>query len=846
MAFDVDHKEEGITALRVALGLVFLFWGTAFSREKLGRADPADSTATAADTAAASAALLIAPADSAFQGALPTDAPADTPMTPSDTTLVPSDSLAKPAPAPEDTIMKKLLSEQGTVSYSGDRIETLPSENLVHISEGALLKYGDATLSADSISYDLKKERLLADGHTSLKDRTGEITGTRMAYDFKLRKGVVQGARTTHENWIFTGETISKIGDVDIYGRNSNFTSCDLDEPHYHFRCGKLKLRINDKVIARPVIFFVRDIPLFALPFYIFPIESGRKSGLLKPDFGIFSDDVRGRSITNLGYFWAASDYYDLTLAADIYERLRKRVWGDFVYKKRYEYDGNIYASYTKDTLGGDKRRAEFRVLHDHILSKKATLKADLNIATDRDIYRDLSYDIDQVLQRSLKSRVTYDRREKWGSYYMSLDSDYSLERNQTTIQAPIVSITKNSTSLFPASSEEKLPQWYGNLVYRLSGDFANKRITETRTSAADTVETETKLQTSTVNANVTDPLRFFGWLNVNPGFSYREVLFHSDEEGVGFLHQGTYTVSTGLLTKLYGIFDGPRLGPVVKWRHTITPQITYSYSPARTPAGSDESDYFTGISSSGTNNVNLSLSNDLDAKYLATEGEKTETKSLTLAKFLMSTSYNIKSARQGQPGWGNLLSRLESSPSERFKFSFQTTHSLYDGLHFDPFLTNMTTNFSMSGKRAKGADAASLAEEGMEEGEYLGSSAYGGADSGMTGYGTAGGLSLRGPWSYTFTHNLSKSRTGTLVVQSLRNSIGFDASKKWRLLYSFQYDLTHGELQDQSITLLRDLHEWELYISLKQLPGDRFSYEFRLNLKDIPALEFRRAAQTL
>lgn len=819
MAFDLDLKGKGVAALRLALGLLVLYSGMD-ARESLAQADSS-----------------VVPADSAL-------AQADSLVIPADSTASPADSLAEPSPAEEDSIMKKLLAQEGNVSYSGERIESLPSLDLVNISGGAVLEYGDATLSADSISYDLEEERLLAEGETTLKDGTGEVTGKKMAYDFTLRKGIIENARTTHEHWVIRGETISKIGDADLYGRNASFTSCDLAEPHSHFRCGKLKVEMNDKVVAKPVTFYVRDIPLFMLPFYIFPIESGRKSGLLKPNFGLFSDDERGRSITNLGYFWAASDYYDLTMATDLYERVRWRVWGDFVYKKRYEYHGNIFSSYTIDRQRGDSRRSEYKILHDHTLSKKAALKVDLNIATDRDIYRDLSYDIEQVLQRSLKSRVTYDRRERWGSYYLAFDSDYSLERNQTIIQAPIVSVTKNSTSLFPASADdEELPQWYGNLVYRVSGDFVNKRIEETRVSAGDTTQIETNLQTSTLNANVSDPLKCFGWLNVNPGLSYREVLFHSDEPGVGFLQQGTYTASTSAFTRLYGIFDGPRLGPIVKWRHTISPQIQYSYSPARTPVGGEESDYFTGISSSGTNLVNLSLANDLDAKYTATAGEKTETKSLTLARFLMSTSYNIKSARQGEPGWGNLSSRLESSPSQRFGFSFETTHSLYDGPHFDPFLTTMTTNFSLTGKGA----AAPGDTAGLGEGEgYLDPSVYAGRDLGMTGYTTTGASRLRGPWSFTFTHRLSKSRTVSRVVQSIRNSVAFNPSKNWRLLYSYQYDLTNGELQDQTITLLRDLHEWEMLISLRQLPGDRFSYEFRVNLKDIPALEFRRAAQTL
>jgi len=815
MAFGIDIQKTGIRALRIA---VFCLLPNACLALPQSDAALADSVLT--DSAAS---------DSLF---FPSDA-ARTDSTASDSVFIAGvDSLVSSTPVPEDTLMKALLREVESVSYSGDTIEMIPAENVVNMSGKATLEYKDASLGADRIHYDMKKENLTASGDTFLKDNSGEIAGQEMRYDLEDDKGVIKEAKTQHEEWYFRGETISKVGQEDLYAKNAEFTTCDLDEPHYHFKCRQLKLRIADKVIARPIVFYVRDIPFFIFPFYVFPIQTGRKSGLLKPDFGLFSDDARGRSITNLGYFWAASDYYDITIATDLYERLRWSVWGEGRYKKRYSYDGRVFASYTRDTARGDRRRGEYVVRHNHTLTKKSALKVDVNIATDRNIYKDLSYNIDQVLQQSLKSRITYNRRENWGSYYLTFDSDYSLEKDKTTIQAPAFSLTKNSTSIFKPAPGVNLPQWYGNLTYGVSGDFTNKRLTET-----DSIKVNH--QTGTINANLNNPMQVLGWLNVSPGFSYREVMFHSDEPGVGLLQQGTYTMTANVFTRLYGVFDGPRIGPVTKWRHTISPQVSYSYSPRRQSAGSDQSDYFSGISSFGRNIVNLTLSNDLDAKYMEVVGEKTEIKSLTLAKFVMNTSYDIKSAREGKPGWGNLRSRLESHPNDRFTFSLEAVHSLYDGTTFDPFLTGMTTNFTLTGKgRNRETEETVEADD-----SYMDQSPY--ADRNLPDYRTMYGAGLTGPWTFTLTHNLNKSRTGTAVVQSFRNTLSFNASKKWRLLYSYQYDLTNGDLQDQTLTLRRELHRWEMFISLRQLPRDRFSYEFRVNLKDIPALEVKRGAQT-
>ncbi len=848
MAFCPDGQKKGVRALRVTLWSVLVATGL-LSAAPHAAADSLpeypDSAAAAPGSATAHPDSTGTPPDSIsalHEG--PHAAAGDSAALP-DSVLADSTGATEEEPAITDSLMEAFRSEKDAVIYSGETIETFPGEDRVNISGNATLRYGDASLAADTLSYDIEKKRLKASGSTVIEDPSGEVTGEAMEYDLDSGKGVIRKAETTQENWYFEGETISKVGENTLYGKNTDLTTCDNPEPHYFFKTKKFKLTVGDKVIARPIIFYVRNVPIFVFPFYVFPIETGRKSGILKPNFGLFSDDVRGRSITNLGYFWAASEYWDLTAGADLYEKFRWTVWGEGRYKKRYAYDGRVYASYTKDTYQGDRRRGELAVLHNQTLSRKTSLKVDVNLASDRNIYKDLSYDIDQVLQRSLKSRVTYNRLEDWGSYYVSFDSDYSLERERTELQIPAFRITKNSTSLFKAEPGETLPGWYGKLTYGLSAQFTNNRITRTETEDTVSVEQTTNYQTSELNANVSDPMTLFGWLNVNPGFSYREVLFHSDEEDVGFVQQGTYTVSTSVFTRLYGIFEGPRLGPVVKWRHTISPQIRHSFTPRQTSTAGEESEFFRGISSAGSNMLFLTLSNDLDAKYMKSVNEKVETKNRTLARFVLSTTYDINRAKEGQPGWGSLSSRLESNPSDRFKFSLEARHSLFDDEEFDPFLTSMTTNFSLTGTRRVGRDGA---EEGV--GEFAEDREFrtdvGSRIPGQTAYGMPGVPGLTGPWSFTVTHNLSKSRTVDVVRQSIKNSISFDPSRNWRLAYSYQYDLTNGKLLDQSITLRRDLHRWELYMSFRQLPDDRVTYEFRVNLKDIPALEVRRAAQDL
>ena len=105
-----------------------------------------------------------------------------------------------------------------------------------------------------------------------------------------------------------------------FYGLGGHLTSCEDSLPHYHFRMQEVK-RTDRTLVARPAVLYIADIPVMWLPFVFQDIRSGRRSGILPPRFGM-SDIVRNnpgyrRHIENIGYYWAISDYLDMTAWAN-------------------------------------------------------------------------------------------------------------------------------------------------------------------------------------------------------------------------------------------------------------------------------------------------------------------------------------------------------------------------------------------------------------------------------------------------------------------------------------------------------------------------------------------------
>ena len=79
------------------------------------------------------------------------------------------------------------------------------------------------------------------------------------------------------------------------------------EHPHYYFRAKKIKLVPNKLIVTGPANLCVGDIPTpLYIPFGIFPVKQGRRSGIIFPQFG--EDARNGFFIKQGGYFFAINN----------------------------------------------------------------------------------------------------------------------------------------------------------------------------------------------------------------------------------------------------------------------------------------------------------------------------------------------------------------------------------------------------------------------------------------------------------------------------------------------------------------------------------------------------------
>ncbi|HMB68835.1 MAG TPA: putative LPS assembly protein LptD, partial [bacterium] len=297
-------------------------------------------------------------------------------------------------PAGEDALAAAdVLKEKGKlVEYSAPVIRYLSDGPMMYLEQGGEVTYKTMVLTSGEIELDPTNEVLIATGDPPpvLVDTADEVRGDEMRYHLDSEKGEILEGRTKFENAFYHGEDIWKVGDDVMAVEGAEFTTCELDDPHYHFASRQMKIYLDDKVVAKPVVLKVREIPVLALPFYMASLKKGRHSGFLLPNLELGVDDNRGRFIRNLGYYYAPNDYMDGTLTFDFYPAQDRIVtYLNTRYNVRYRFNGRAALKYNRD-VPNNRKDTVFELAHQQTLSETMSLAGNASFLSSEDVYRDI------------------------------------------------------------------------------------------------------------------------------------------------------------------------------------------------------------------------------------------------------------------------------------------------------------------------------------------------------------------------------------------------------------------------------------------------------------------------
>lgn len=759
-----------------------------------------------------------------------------------------------------------------------------------------VMDFTAGTLTATSETYDsvlanslAKRRRITRDtnrvasrGAPLLIDGTTPYEGEVIVYNFNTKQGTVALATTNLEGGFYSGEKIKQVAPKTLFVQNGRYTTCDAPTAHFYFESPEMKLISGDQVFAQPVVLYIADVPIFALPFGVFPNhQGGRRSGLIAPSYTTQSN--RGYGLLHLGYYQIIDDYFDMAFKTDMYTRGGYNLTFQAQYMKRYVLTAPVTLElgfgrtrYSVD----DPYSEDFKVgltMPSLVFGPRTSMSANLSFQSV-DYNLNNAHNINDVVNQTVNSRASFstvfeDIDFSFGASYgrvQNLNTGTFSETSPSVTWGKITPIT-----IFNNMDDEGFGSTLRTLQITYSGSASrgvNKSLVYTQEDTSRGIAADT-------NFKVTD--QFFinqspgisispklGYISLTPSFSYSErwyirrktktprisiteyngnfdttVVFDENIER-GLFREPSYNYGVSMNTTMYGTANLGMFG-LKALRHTIQPNISFNYNPDLSTNGKayytdpltgkeqtysiyeDDGGYY-GSQKSGR--ISFGLGNDFEAKIdnQVSEDSSYESK-VKLLNVGIGTGYDIIQ---------NLFSPLSlngySQIGNLFSFSAGANFSWYPRNYLggdstqqtlissgEGILRTTSVNFSLNG---------SFSSSQSSEGENI-DSLYNlfditspESERQMMMGGNYPGRYVNIPYSpkwsinYGLSYGESYGANGINRTFSGNASISLSLTKHWRISTYTSYDFVAKEITVPNISISRDLHCWELNFNYRPI----------------------------
>ncbi|MEM6782944.1 MAG: putative LPS assembly protein LptD [Bacteroidota bacterium] len=757
------------------------------------------------------------------------------------------------------------------------------------------MRYEEALLEAAAIDLFFARNevraRQLAEGDTTGQPRFTQgsegFTGRELLYNLNTQRGRIVGARTQIQDGFLLGEILKQSDANVLYGQDVGYTTCSNPEHvHYALNASRLKVVDQEWVYTGPVQLYLLGIPTPVwLPFGFFPAAEGRRSGPTRVTYG--EDRTYGFFIKDMGWYWAVSEYFDAQVTGGLYSKGSYELGTQFRYARRYNYSGSLRLNYSflrqgerGDPTGSVSRSGQVNWSHNQDLSPTSRLSGSVNL-TSRSYLRGISTDINENVSQSTNSSVSYSKNWSGGARQLTLN--FRANQNfsglgSTDLTLPSASFSQRQ--LFPFRRERlqgRDEAWFEKINISYSGDL-NNRFSFRPDSTIEgyqeasvwealfdydafvnaTGDEERFRTTATHRVPVQasfnfQRLPFLGLpfvLNLTPNFNYTENWFTrserrfvNEEGGVetetesGFTAIRTFRMGASANSKLYGTFP-VRIGALDGFRHIVTPNLTYTYTP---DFSSDFFGYYrsytdtsgtvveypivsgAGLTNRASQTLAMSVENTFQTRIARTDSTGViERTPLQLLRLTASTSYDFE---RDSLNFSNLSVRASTNIGQALTLNATATYSFYavngegrtlNRSHFAETGSLLRpTNYTLSlrtsigpGGRIQEAQGEPLRNvfdpfPGDPYAEYAHLE-----EPRFVNYGIPWRTTLS--FSYRLTPALGstpKREQATLDVSGL----SFQLTPAWRISGSTGYDFIEKEITLSSLNLVRDLHCWEM-----------------------------------
>ena len=461
---------------------------------------------------------------------------------------------------------------------SGGAAEYDFQTGLFTVTNGVLVKYGGAVLTADQAVLNQDTGEVVADGAVRIQQGDQLWASEHVRYNFKTRQMEATQFRTGQTPALAAGKGLhADLTNRVYYGTNALLTTDDVARPALKVRARRVKIIPGKKFVAYDAVLYAGPVPVFYFPYYTRSLGENENHFNFTPGYrSLFGPFVLG------SYTWYLNNQLNGVVRLDYRQKRGPGAGADFNYDFGPWGRGSLSYYYIHDDepnidelgvpIPENRQRLYFNYRANpatnlYLLSQ---VRYESDVAMDRDFF-------EGDYRRDPQPSTFVEANKFWHNF--SLDAYYQPQVNdflQTVERLPDIRLTgfRQQVGSLPIYYESESSAGYYRQVFAVN---------------AITNESPPGLNYEAARADTYHqlllPETFFGWLNVTPRAGGRFTAY-SAASGPGATtdqeNRGVFNTGAEVTFKASRLWPGAESGllDVNGLRHIIQPSANYVFVP--------------------------------------------------------------------------------------------------------------------------------------------------------------------------------------------------------------------------------------------------------------------------
>ena len=772
-----------------------------------------------------------------------------------------------------------------TIRYSArDSIFTDVKNEKVHLYGNAKVDDGEVSMAAGYILVDLNNSEVYAtyvyDKDSNrvefpvFSDGSENITAASIKYNYDTEKGYIEELTIKQdESYIYMGVAKMHAND-EIHFKNGRFTTCDLEDPHYHFQLSKAILIPDERIVTGPVNLHVKGVPTpIGFPFSVIPQQKERTHGILFPELVPLSN--YGFGVQNLGYYIPINDQLQTAPYINLYSRGSWGLRNDLDYAKRYRFNGNLDVGFQQFRTGFPDSTLANKVSVNWIHRQEPranpywNFSSNVSFISDNQSKNNLDPLNPDYFNNSFNSDINLNRFFPGKPVNMGLKM--SVRQNSLTQNVSLISpvYNLNVSRFFPfkkmIKGTENWKQIFSRLgvTYTLEGQnrstfrdslLINGEFDAISRQFMNGVNQQLSIQTTA--AFYKGAFKLTPSINYGNKINFQQISKNYDaltgvttidtmQQG-GMAHE--LSVSAQLTTVVYSYykFVGKK-NPLL--RHLLTPSLGIRYAPQLntldtlyTGPGSSplvyspfERSVYSSSTAKSTGLISFGLNNTFELKTKSEKDTVTGFRKIRIIDALSLTgTYDLT---RDSMNLSDLSLNLRISPFEWINFVASSTFSPYDwvdssGAELSSYAlssgrlgrfirTDLTTTLTLTSRESK--DKLEKKSELIAQNWNADFNYYALHPEYLIDFDIPWKASLSHVYSIVANTNKTLQESANYeMIQTLVINGDVSFTKRWKLSTIINTDLQEARVTNARLALTRNMHCWALSINITPIGGNK------------------------